>query len=1313
MSAKAAEQNNTNLPALPPPADGKPNTFYLPGTGGKMEGGPHTSRPGEDGKVDPVTKGGFATTLMDVLAARAEGKDIPVTLAAVNGKNAKGKTVGGNFSDSQYGKEYNIPTVTFPGPDGKMVTLTNVRGLVHDRGPGVRGKDAHFDIAMASGQGKSDKEAGRIVSKANFGAPGSLPGKVAGEQGLPPVNETERGKMIEATRGRTTAKQAGLSPKGWDPQNTNWGDMDAKMVDALNRAAADMTPQQRAHFVISGTPRGDPGRDNNAYRAVDRGEAQERGMDPKGSQQDTRARGIAGHYAADTPGRSMHGYGRAVDVVKGPALDFLQKNGAKYGLRGIGKGDPVHIQMVEGRGKIASAPFTPVPPTMPTALADARRGDPTAPQTQVADLPPAPPSLPPPQDALPTAPPVAPQVGPSYGRADAMNPLATAALPPPTDALPYALTAPPAPPAPPPPQSVPPPTPGVPQAPSDAKSADPIGPAVSDALAGKGIDSKDVVGRSVDAAKDAKEAADGGKPTVAQIIDAMQAKGLMSLPAKEVVDIVEAIQQASKETPAVPSQSNQDAKGDKAGRGFDAAHSADFSPATTPQESNAGAKGDNQSKDSFDSRFGDLPAAKDAPAPPAPPPSAPPTPPADAPLGLQSKPGDRGTDATSAPASSEKGTTNPDDVQTVPAAKGIPDRGLQARSAQNIIADHARGKTDQAGFEQAAKDAAKAMARAGIPAAVARSELTDFSLKGAAKAGYGPDSLSYKAGLVTATINSAVNAAMNGYHAAPAGPVQGPPSPVGGPPESIAPPVADALPVEAAPPVVATDNTQAMQAAHDAEVAAWDTVNSLSPSLQSQLGIDSLNPGVPEASPAPPAPQGLIGTGTPATPDNLALPPVDVTPAKPAGTPTPGKDASPEAPPALAPDETTAPPPNAVPSEYGPALSVLGISLSAGPVTVGGGGELRQNGQALGVTVDDLAEAERRIEESAISSTGTRGGVPHMAAGGLVFHYHAAPTPKEPEPKQAGLGQSRAKGGSAGKAEMSPEDDAMEGHRQRFIQGYIRGKRLAERHREMGLKPAHVAGLAQLHHALGGLVDAPGRYADGGGAMPGLDPIDMIEMTRAAQKAAKQTGYAAEVPGFKAPDPLSDVGGPGYAVGGLTDAKMNVLSRGAFTDAGHAKTAAVPKPSPGVHLISSSTPGRNDRIPMRARSGSFIMPADVVSGLGQGNTAAGAKMWGQAIGHGIPQKKPKYPPLMHMKQPKMSSGTPKIGFAEGGEAESESADGYTPIITAGGELVIDPEIVEMLGDGDPEAGRKMLSESVVSVRKQIIDAMKQLPDPIA
>jgi hypothetical protein len=82
--------------------------------------------------------------------------------------------------------------------------------------------------------------------------------------------------------------------------------------------------------------------------------------------------------------------------------------------------------------------------------------------------------------------------------------------------------------------------------------------------------------------------------------------------------------------------------------------------------------------------------------------------------------------------------------------------------------------------------------------------------------------------------------------------------------------------------------------------------------------------------------------------------------------------------------------------------------------------------------------------------------------------------------------------------------------------------------------------------------------------------------------------------------------------GGLGIPQMNTAASQAHYSAINMRPAI--GRAPGVHLMASSTvPGRTDRIPMRAAPGSYVLPADVVSGLGQGNTHAGAKMWGQAI----------------------------------------------------------------------------------------------------
>jgi hypothetical protein len=129
---------------------------------------------------------------------------------------------------------------------------------------------------------------------------------------------------------------------------------------------------------------------------------------------------------------------------------------------------------------------------------------------------------------------------------------------------------------------------------------------------------------------------------------------------------------------------------------------------------------------------------------------------------------------------------------------------------------------------------------------------------------------------------------------------------------------------------------------------------------------------------------------------------------------------------------------------------------------------------------------------------------------------------------------------------------------------------------------------------------------------------------------------------------------------------------------------------------------------MRARSGSYVLPSDVVSGMGQGNTNAGAKMWGNLIAHSIGPMgiqnaiKQRSMPSARLRM----TGTTKT-FAGGGSSE------YTPIITAGGECLVDPEIVCELGDGDPEKGKKILAASAMMVRDHYLKHGKALPRPVS
>src|ERR1019366_4073347 len=62
-----------------------------------------------------------------------------------------------------------------------------------------------------------------------------------------------------------------------------------------------------------------------------------------------------------------------------------------------------------------------------------------------------------------------------------------------------------------------------------------------------------------------------------------------------------------------------------------------------------------------------------------------------------------------------------------------------------------------------------------------------------------------------------------------------------------------------------------------------------------------------------------------------------------------------------------------------------------------------------------------------------------------------------------------------------------------------------------------------------------------------------------------------------------------------------------FADGGDALQRGLAIANKPVHIgpIHSAVAGRTDHIPLDVPSGSYVIPADIVSGLGEGNTMAG------------------------------------------------------------------------------------------------------------
>lgn len=106
--------------------------------------------------------------------------------------------------------------------------------------------------------------------------------------------------------------------------------------------------------------------------------------------------------------------------------------------------------------------------------------------------------------------------------------------------------------------------------------------------------------------------------------------------------------------------------------------------------------------------------------------------------------------------------------------------------------------------------------------------------------------------------------------------------------------------------------------------------------------------------------------------------------------------------------------------------------------------------------------------------------------------------------------------------------------------------------------------------------------------------------------------------------------------------------------------------------------GRTDDLEISVPGESFVIPADIVSAIGQGNTEAGFKVL-EGMFPDVPQKRAK--------------------------------GGGVPIVAAGGEFVVPPEHVKRVGGGDMKRGHKNLRDFVKIMREKTIKTLKKLPSP--
>lgn len=212
----------------------------------------------------------------------------------------------------------------------------------------------------------------------------------------------------------------------------------------------------------------------------------------------------------------------------------------------------------------------------------------------------------------------------------------------------------------------------------------------------------------------------------------------------------------------------------------------------------------------------------------------------------------------------------------------------------------------------------------------------------------------------------------------------------------------------------------------------------------------------------------------------------------------------------------------------------------------------------------------------------------------------------------------------------------------------------------------------------------------------------------------------------------SNGGGGEYARGGP------MLRRAAGGDMGISPGEATPwwvrsearsADTGGGGFLAGTTGGRTDAIKTTAPAGAYVLPADVISGLGEGNTLAGAKVWQsilQSGPYGTPQARgargmgaPRPPPVYREGQGFKAGGTP----GEFGE--------HQPVALSDGEQVVAPADVLWFGKQRfrrdskgkksvpmpstkelMKLGWRELDEFVVEERAKNVKRLAKLPGPV-
>lgn len=188
--------------------------------------------------------------------------------------------------------------------------------------------------------------------------------------------------------------------------------------------------------------------------------------------------------------------------------------------------------------------------------------------------------------------------------------------------------------------------------------------------------------------------------------------------------------------------------------------------------------------------------------------------------------------------------------------------------------------------------------------------------------------------------------------------------------------------------------------------------------------------------------------------------------------------------------------------------------------------------------------------------------------------------------------------------------------------------------------------------------------------------------------------------GLLTPEEMNQVHSPSAPSGG----GITQLAQPAYGTQEH-QTTSEPVPAPSGIMTSGPVKGMMTTVrpPKRYAAGgiaslpkfqaggtlesdSFVIPADVVSALGNGSTDAGVRRLNELLGVAIPIE------------------GPGDGLSDDVPA---TIDGQQPALVADGEVYLPPGVVASVGGGDPERGAELLYKMMDEVRRQAHGSTEQ------